>query len=416
MMRFSLYKSQSVAVCLRANNLVLFSILLFAVGLSNASYANDSKHLTDKYSTRLSLPTYVNLFVDKGFSALQYQQRIKEQMLALELADQHFVPTVSLSTQYGQQDKNLYLTQALDNQTTGFDSTISTNWRSPTGATLTLSVQQQHGALEGLTSLNVPESTQTNTTSTLAIDQPIIGGLWNNISKLPQVRAKHEWRLFETEGRLLRMNNIRTALLGYVEFQLYVDVTKILQDALEFAEFRTQATAQRYDEGQIVYSELLSAQLELHQRRAALEKSHDDMRLIQNRLGALIDTQRRIQLLPLKSIDSLLRCTKVQEEYVDRLLVHPELIMADLNREITSTQYQEHQYSLWPKVSLFYSQTFKDNAVTLNDRTESYGMKASFTPFNTTGKLGNLRISPQYETMRPLFRSTSYEPSTWKIN
>ena len=30
--------------------------------------------------------------------------------------------------------------------------------------------------------------------------------------------------------------------------------------------------------------------------------------------------------------------------------------------------------------------------------------------------LRNLRTSPQYETIRPLFRSTSYEPSTWKIN
>ena len=42
--------------------------------------------------------------------------------------------------------------------------------------------------------------------------------------------------------------------------------------------------------------------------------------------------------------------------------------------------------------------------------------KEAAKSIKTPDDLRNLRISPQYETMRPLFRSTSYEPSTWKIN
>ena len=49
-------------------------------------------------------------------------------------------------------------------------------------------------------------------------------------------------------------------------------------------------------------------------------------------------------------------------------------------------------------------------------RVQKYKHRIHFYNLDAVDFLGNLRISPQYETMRPLFRSTSYEPSTWKIN
>ncbi len=338
----------------------------------------------------LALSEYVALAQQQSFEAMQYQQNHLPQQLQLKVADQRFIPTLELTSKIGREQNDLYSTTYIDNHTSGIDSTASVTWLLPTGANLSLDYQYQHGLTHGLTSLGIPESKQHNITTTFRIDQPIIGGLWQNQQHLPQQKARFQWQYYQLQGELLKLQTQQDALSAFLDFQEQVDLVKLLKQSHQYSQFRTQATQARLEEGQVVKAELLYAQLDEHQRLTELKKAQDELSLIQQRISARINSHLRISVKALPNMQSLDRCTHSpnQTHNTAKLISsHPDYLLNKTNVEIAHNEYQHSRFDLWPQVNLFYQNTDKNQLLTQDTSEQSWGIVASYKPINTATKL-----------------------------
>ncbi|MDP6968496.1 MAG: TolC family protein [Gammaproteobacteria bacterium] len=348
----------------------------------------------------LGLTDFVELTMQQSFATMQHQQRQTSQALQLKLAEQHFIPKLSVASQVQRAAKDQYGTSYIDHNTTGIQSTANVNWLLPSGAKLSVDYQYQEGKLTGLSSLGIPQDSQYNSTTTASIEQPVIGGLWHNLNQLPQQKAQLQWQYYQTQGHALALQSQQTALKGFLDFQEKVDQVALLTQALAHTDFRTQAVAERYQEGQTVLAEWLQAQLEQHQRQAALHKAQSELLLIQQDLSAQLNQSPNLRLDPLASIKQLLVCTGPDLSHtadpnttpISSVRQHPQWQLQQLTKRMAQLDYQTAQFELWPQVALFYN--YKQAAYQLQQNTseQSWGVKASFTPFNTAGKLSKQQL------------------------
>ena len=358
----------------------------------------------------LGMAEFIELAMQQNFTSMQYQQRQSSQALQLKLAEQGFIPKLSVASQWGRDEKDQYSGAYMDNTTKGMDSSASVNWLLPSGANLSVDYQYQEGKLTGLSSLGIPQDSQYNSTTTASIEQPIIGGLWHNLNQLPKQKAQLQWQYYQTQGHALTLQSQQTALKGFLDFQAKVDQIALLSQSLAYTKFRTKAVNEGYQQGQTVLAELLQAQLEQHQRQAALHKAESELLLIQQELSAQLDQSPELRLTPLASLGKLLACTgdndalpsnpKPHTVANDQVAQHPEWQLTPLTKRRAQLDYQAVQFELWPQVSLFYN--YKQAAYQLKQNTseQSWGIKASFTPFNTAGKLSKQQLHTAWQNAR----------------
>ena len=366
---------------MRSLTTVLFIVSL---GLCQTSLAEDQPQ-----TLTLSLAEFVKLSQQQSFEAMQYQQNRLPQQLQLDIAEQRFHPVLELYSKLGREQKDLYSTTYINNHTSGIDSTASVAWLLPTGANLSLDYQYQHGLTHGLTSLGIPESKQHNITTTFRIDQPIIGGLWQNQQRLPQQKTQYQWQYYQLQGKLLTLQTQQESLTAFLDFQEQVDLVKLLKESHQYSQFRTQATKARLDEGQVVKAELLYAQLDEHQRLTELKKAQDELLLIQQKISARINSHLPIALTPMLSMQSLDQCTLFTSvsTATQQITTHPDYQLSKLNVDIAHNDYRQTRFNLWPQINLFYQNTDKDQLLTQNTSEQSLGIEASYKPINTASKL-----------------------------
>ncbi len=359
---------------------------------------------------QLKLAEFVELTMQQNFATMQYQQRQTSQALSLKLAEQGFIPKLSVASQWGRDEKDLYSGAHMDNTTTGMDSSARVNWLLPSGANLSVDYQYQEGKLTGLSSLGIPEDSQYNSTTTASIEQPIIGGLWHNLNQLPKQKAQLQWQYYQIQGHALTLQSQQTALKGFLDFQEKVDQIALLSQSLAYTKFRTKAVNERYQQGQTVLAELLQARLEQHQRQAALHKAQSELLLIQQGLSAQLNQSPELRLKPLASLGKLLACTgdndalpsnpKPHTVAHDQMTQHPEWQLAQLTKHMAQLDYQAVQFELWPQVSLFYNYNHAAYQLKQNTSEQSWGVKASFSPFNTAGKLSKQQLHTAWQNAR----------------
>ena len=341
----------------------------------------------------LNLVEFIQFSQQQSFANMQYQQRGTAEQLSLDIAEERFHPTANLSSQIGREQKDQYSTSYIDNNTNGIDSTAAVNWLLPSGANVDLSYQYQHGTLDGLTSLGISDDPQHTIITNISIEQPIIGGLWQNQQQLPAIKARAQWQYYQQEGQLLSLQAQRQAIMGFMDFQEQHDKITLLEQSWEHARFRAEATAARHQQGQIVKAELLQAQLEEHQRFASLTEARNELVLIQQRLSAQFNTNLTIALKPLKSLQQLSNCTAItqfnNDQYVQQ---HPQFLLKQLDTSIAHNNYQQSRFDLWPQVSLFYQHQEKQAVLSQNTSEQSWGIKASFQPDNKKNQLQQIQL------------------------
>ena len=353
-------------------------------------------------SMQLGMAEFIELAMQQNFTSIQYQQRQTSQALALKLAEQRFIPKLSVASEMRREEKDQYSAAFIDNTTTGIDSNAQVNWLLPTGANLSVGYQYQEGKLTGLTSLGIPEDSQYNSTTTTSIEQPIIGGLWHNLNRLPQQKAQLQWQYYQTQGHTLTLQGQHKALQGFLGFQAKVDQIALLRQSLAYTKFRTNAVNERYQQGQTVLAELLQARLEQHQRQAALHKAQSELLLIQQELSAQLDQSPELRLKPLISLSQLLLCTgdgstppshpTAHNVTSNQLAQHPEWQLSQLTERMAQLEYQTATFELWPQVSLFYNYNQAASQLKQNTSSQNWGLKASYAPFNTAGKLSKQQL------------------------
>ena len=76
----------------------------------------------------------------------------------------------------------------------------------------------------------------------------------------------------------------------------------------------------------------------------------------------------------------------------NNLIQHPELQLAKLTERIAHLDYQMAKFTLSPQISLFYNYNYNDYQLKQNTNEKNWGVKASFTPFDTAGKLSKQQI------------------------
>ena len=392
----------------RIGTLTLFCISYF--GLCQFALAD-----ADEFSNTVSLnlAQFVRFSQQQSFANMQYQQRINAEQLHLDIAKERFHPTINLSSQIGREQKDQYSTTYIDNNTNGIDSTAAVDWLLPSGTSIGLSYQYQHGTLKGLTSLGISDDPQHTIITSVNIEQPIIGGLWQNQQQLPAIKAQAQWQYYQQEGQLLRLQTQRQAFNGFMDFQEQHDKITLLQKSWQHARFRAKATAARHQQGQIVKAELLQAQLEEHQRFASLTEAKNELELIQQRLSAQFNTRLTIILKPLKNLRQLSLCTaNVELDNNNYLQHHPQLVLKQLATNIARNSFQQSRFDLWPQVNLFYQHQEKQAVLSQNTSEQSWGIKASFQPNDKNTQLQKTQLKnswvnaiyQQQETLKQLLK------------
>lgn len=349
----------------------------------------------------LNLNEFIELSNQQSFDALQYNKNKLGEQLQLDIANQRFIPKFNLTSKLGREQKDQYSATYIDNHTSGIDSTASVDWLLPSGANLSLSYQYQHGIAHGLSSLGVPESKQHTTTTTTRIEQPIWGGLWNNQQTLPQKRAELEWQHYQTQWQRLLLQTQQSAYTAFLDFQEQVDLVKLFTQTLEYAQFREAAVRARLEEGLIVKADLLNAQLNVHQHQLELKKAKDELNLIQKRISAQINSHLNIRLQPLSSMLELDKCSINTNNLEnssphESITQHPELRLTKLNTDIAYNDVQQNQYELLPQITLFYENTDNNPLFTQDTSEQSWGILATYSPFNTEGKLTKQQLKAEW--------------------
>jgi len=370
--------------------LILTAILMIGAVAASADTHNQSVALT--------LNEFINLANQQSFEAMQYQQSQLPQEQQLKVADQLFLPKLNLTSKIGREQNDIYSTTYINNHTSGIDSTANVDWLLPTGANLSLSYQYQHGISHGLTSLGIPESKQHNITTTTRIEQPVIGGLWQNQQRLPQQRAKLQWRYYQAQGKQLRLNTQQAAYMAFLDYQEQIDLVGLLTQSLNYAQFRAAAVKARFEEGQTVKADLLYAQLDVHQRKTELKKAQDELNLIQQRVSASINSYLTVTLKPLASMQRLDQCSQLPYDKSTHASIakHPELTMSTINTRIAYNDVQQNQFELWPQITLFYQNTDAHPFLTQDVSEQSWGIQATYTPFNTAAKLTKQQLRTEW--------------------
>ena len=373
----------------------LACLLLGYFGFGHFALAS-SDELSNTVS--LNLAQFVQFSQQQSFANMQYQQRINAEQLNLNIAKERFHPTTNLSSQIGREQKDQYGTTYINNNTNGIDSTAAVNWLLPSGANIGLSYQYQHGTLDGLTSLGISDDSQHTIITSVNIEQPIIGGLWQNQQQLPAIKAQAQWQYYQQEGQLLRLQTQRQAFNGFIDFQEQHDKITLLQKSWQHARFRAKATAARHQQGQIVKAELLQAQLEEHQRFASLTEAKNELELIQQRLSAQFNTSLTIILKPLKNLRQLSLCTSnVELDNNSYLQHHPQLVLKQLDTNIARNSFQQSRFDLWPQVNLFYQHQEKQAGLSQDTSEQSWGIKASFQPNDKKTQLQQMQLKNSWQ-------------------
>ena len=367
-------------------------------GLLGISLAALCQAETPPQTIKLGLNEFIQLSNQQSFDALQYQQNRQAEQIQLDLAEQRFIPKLNLTSQIGREQKDLYSTTYIDNHTSGIDSTASVDWLLPSGANLSVAYQYQHGITHGLTSLGIPESKQHTVTTTTRIEQPVWGGLWNNQQRLPQKRAALQWRYYQVQGQQLLLQTQQTAYTAFLNFQEQADLVDLLSQSLSYAQFREEAVKARLAEGQIVKADLLYAQLDVHQRQLELKKAQDELNLIQKRISAQINSHLNIALQPMTSMAVIDACSDSPEfnNAQKTIAQHPEWILNYINTQIAYNDVQQNQYALRPQITFFYQNTDNDQLLTQDTSEQSWGVQATYTPFNTEGKFTQQQLKTQW--------------------
>lgn len=360
-----------------------------------------TKAETQSQTVSLNLNAFIELSNQQSFDALQYQKNRLGEQLQLDIADQRFVPKLNLTSKLGREQKDQYITTYINNHTSGIDSTASVDWLLPSGANLSLSYQYQHGIAHGLTSLGIPESKQHTITTTTRIEQPVWGGLWNNQQTLPQKRAELQWQYYQTQGQQLLLQTQLSAYSAFLDFQEQVDLVKLLSQSLNYAQFRESAVQARLEEGLIVKADLLNAKLEVHQRQLELKKAKDELNLIQKRISAQINSHLNIRLQPLSSMLVLDECSINPSDLetgspYEAITKHPDLTLTKIKTDIAYNDVKQNQYELLPQITLFYENTDNRPLFTQDTSEQSWGIQATYRPFNTEGKLTKQQLKAEW--------------------
>lgn len=336
-------------------------------------------------SNAINLAEFVSISINQGFDKLIHNQTSEAEKLSYQVIKDRYIPKLTISSTIGREQNDSYSSVYLDNNRTGIDTTIELQWLLPTGATVSLQHQNQIGELAGLTSLGVPEITQHNQTNSITIEQPVIGGLWNNLNALPEKKAQLTWQLYEAKGALISLQTQNKAIEDFIHIQFLHDKIKLLKESLALAEFRTNAIKERFTLGQVVKAELLNAQLELHQRQTLVTKAMDDLAIKQRQLASQINALPNLALEPLESLNSLMNCSS-NEPNKGNLTTHPDLRISELTTKINKISLDERQFDHWPQVSLFYSAQQTNYEIQTNTSEQSWGIKASYKPLNLETK------------------------------
>jgi len=328
----------------------------------------------------LNIAEFVDLALNQSFSALQYHQRKRSQVLSLAAIENRHLPQFAINTQVGKERKNTYSTIYQDHYQEGIDGGVSMAWTLPTGANLSASYQHEYGRALGLESLGINKDYQSTEVTSAELTQPLLQSSPIDQEYLPVEAARLQWLSYQAQGQLLALEGIRDALLGFVDYQLTVDKVELYQQAVEYSAYRVQVAQDLLAAGRVTQSEVASVTVDWHQRQAQLVRAKGDKRLLLGRLGAQLQVDYTVELNPMQHLPALTQCLMKGQGEATEIRLHPQVTQASASVSQLQKKYQLTQYDLWPKLDLFYRYKGTHSSLVEDSIERSVGVKFSYNP------------------------------------
>lgn len=343
----------------------------------------------------LNLAQYVDLALTQSFTALQYLQQKHSQSLALNAVEAKFLPQFSFNTEVAKERKNTYSTTYQDHYQEGINGGMSLAWALPTGASFNASYQHEYGRAIGLDSIGVNSDYQSAEVTSAELLQPLLQTHPIDQQQLPIQAARLQWRRYEVQGELLRLEGLRDALLAAVDYQVIEDKVNLHRQAVDYSRYRLAVAQDLYQAGRLTQRDVTSAKIDSHQRHAALIRAQGEQAQLLGRISAQLDVGYGVSIHPVKDIPYLMHCLVQGQSPALGIEAHPQVEAARMQASQLQKQYQFTRYDLWPTVDLFYRYKGTHSSSVKDSIERSVGVEFSYSP-----------VQRQAEADQALSRST----------
>ena len=328
----------------------------------------------------LDIAEFVDLAITQSFAALQYNQQNDSQALSLKAIENRHLPQVSFNTKVGKERKNTVGTVYQDHYQEGIDGGVNVAWQLPTGAQFNTSYQQEYGRALGLASLGTNTDYQRTEVTRAEITQPLLQTHPIDQAYLPVEAARLQWAAYQAQGQLLKLDSVRDALLGFIDYQQMVDTVALYQQAVAYSFYRVQVAQDLLQAGRVTPSEVASAKVDWQQRKVQLVRVQGDKNLLLGRLGALLQVDYWVALTPMASVPLLTQCLIDGQGEPTGVALHPQITQASAGVGQLHKQYQLTRYDLRPTLDLFYRYKGTHSSQVEDAIERSVGVEFSYSP------------------------------------
>ena len=316
--------------------------------------------------------TYLNRVAVQELRILEYRSREPAEALALQRAEEWFVPDLALSVRWEDETRR----EPSTTEQRGLTSRLDSGWTTLLGTDIDLGLDYQYGEQASALPSGLPEDYQENQQVSLEIQQPVLRGFTPAYNRIPIQLAREERARYDIQGALHQLEAQREAVQDLVELQRLADRIQVENALLTHHEHLLDTTETLWLEGQSTELDADLARLDVAEQAAALAHSEAELQRQQRQLGLRI--HESVAVTPLDSLEEVIDWLHPVEAVEFKLEDHPELQVSRSEQRSARLSVTRVERDHWPEVSLFY-RFEKDYRGSLPDQeTEAFGMRLSY--------------------------------------
>lgn len=329
----------------------------------------------------LEINEYIDLSLEANLQWLQSKQQERTAASQLSVIEKQFYPTLVVSNSMMQESNDTYDTDSLINTADLNELAMEMNWLSPSAAQVKLKHAHTYGRREGLSSLSIDGGFTHLSTSQLLVKQPVIGGLYDNRSRLPVKAAQFALQIQQINLRINHLQALFDAIERVVELQYQQDLLALLKQILSYVNYRVELVQELVNTGQLSQDEILLVSQDKAIALLDVSEAESTLSVLMASLGGQLNTSIVPQLKLLASMGELSRCLNA-ETTVPPEAIHPRLQLALAELEQARIAHVQKRYSTWPKVDLFYQVDRQRDRDSSHSYTRSWGVQMSHSLYD----------------------------------
>lgn len=349
------------------------------------------------FSQSLSLSDYLTLQLQSHYQIGQQDVQMKAQKLALEVGVEYWKPNVTAVSGWQTSETKTDETVITDAKDVSYDqwrAGFESTWTSDIGTQVSLNLTQINGEGLGSTALDNSQKTQK---VTVTLSQPLLKNNAPEYVRINKYLAENTWQQFLNAQHLTRLEVLRDAFNGFLDYQVAYENWRIQQELLTSIEKSTLLVKRLYSVDKATRYEYEQAKLKLVDQQAQVKSAHTEVVLLQMEALLSLKMNTSYQLTPFHSLNALnqLLLTKLQAE--SNIEIHPEYVAASLKYDAAVLAYQQEADSLKPDLDLFYQHEKNHYEISAGNEVNTFGIRFSYLLTNKSNQQTKERLSANVE-------------------